>query len=198
MHEVYETDTALTQEQMDIATFWADGPGATGTPPGHSIAILSQVLKAENASLSLAAESFAKVGMAVADAFIACWHTKFQYDLIRPVSCVRALFDSTWLPYITTPNFPEYTSGHSVQSGAASEVMTDLFGDHYVFTDHTHDGRGLVPRSFGSFYQAADEAAISRLYGGIHFRSAIENGIAQGRCIGQAVNALKFKTTPVS
>ena len=193
MREVYDTAGALTQVQKDIALFWADGPGVTGTPPGHSISILSQVLKAQNASLALAAESYAKVGMAVADAFIACWNTKFQYSYLRPITAIRSLVDSTWLSFIPTPNFPEYTSGHSVQSGAASEVMTDLFGPAYAFTDHTHDARGLTPRSFGSFYEAAGEAALSRLYGGIHYRSAIENGITQGRCIGQKVNALAFK-----
>lgn len=198
MREVYDTDTALTVAQADIAIYWADGPGATGTPPGHSIAILTQVLKAENASLELAAESYAKLGIAVADAFIACWNTKFEFNLLRPITCVRTLIDPGWASYITTPNFPEYTSGHSVQSGAASQVMTDLFGGAYVFTDHTHDSRGLAPRSFGSFFEAADEAAISRLYGGIHFRAAIEEGITQGRCIGLKVGALQFKTQPAS
>lgn len=198
MREVYDTDTALTAAQLEIANFWADGPGVTGTPPGHSISILGQVLKAEGASLELAAEGYAKVGMAVADAFIACWNSKFQYNLLRPITCIRALIDPAWTPAIGTPNFPEYTSGHSVQGGATSQVLTDMFGAAYAFTDHTHDARGLTPRSFGSFYEAADEAALSRLYGGIHFRAAIDNGITQGRCIGNKVNALEFRTSPAS
>ena len=96
------------------------------------------------------------------------------------------------LPILTTPPFPEYTSGHSVQSGASAQVLTDLFGE-VAFTDHTHDSRGLAPRSFGSFLEAAEEAALSRLYGGIHFRPAIELGVDQGRCIGERVSALAFR-----
>ena len=96
------------------------------------------------------------------------------------------------LPILTTPPFPEYTSGHSVQSGASAQVLTDLFGE-VAFTDHTHDSRELAPRSFGSFFEAAEEAALSRLYGGIHFRPAIELGVDQGRCIGERVSALAFR-----
>lgn len=91
-----------------------------------------------------------------------------------------------------TPPFPEYTSGHSVQSGASAQVLTDLFGP-LAFTDHTHDDRGLPPRSFGSFFEAAEEAALSRLYGGIHFRTAIALGLEQGRCIGREVSNLRFR-----
>jgi hypothetical protein len=148
----------------------------------------------ENASLSVAAEAYAKVGIGVADAFISCWWTKYNYNYIRPVSCIRALIASSWLPFVVTPPFPEYTSGHSVQSGATAEILTDIFGANYAFTDHTHDALGFVPRTFDSFYDAADEAAISRLYGGIHFRSAIDLGVAQGICVGQQVLAnLHFK-----
>jgi len=106
---------------------------------------------------------------------------------------IRAKLDPDWLPLVNTPPFPEYPSGHSVQSAAAAEVLTDLFGDRYAFTDQTHADRGYLPRSFESFQAAAAEAAISRLYGGIHYRSAIEQGLAEGRCIGQQVNAIIFR-----
>jgi membrane-associated phospholipid phosphatase len=131
--------------------------------------------------------------MAVCDAFVACWHQKYGYNLLRPVTYVRRHFDPTWLPVLVTPPFPEYPSGHSVQSGAAFQVLTDLYGQNYGFVDHTHDNRGLSPRSFDSFLDAAEEAAISRLYGGIHFRAAIDNGVVQGRCIGQAISALPMR-----
>jgi membrane-associated phospholipid phosphatase len=150
------------------------------------------VLRGEAASLATAAVVYAKVGMAVADAFIACWLQKYRYNLLRPVTYIQRLIDPDWLPILVTPPFPEYTSGHSVQSGAAFEVLTDLFGDNYAFVDHTHDDRGLPPRSFGSFLEAAEEAAISRLYGGIHYRSAVANGVTQGRCVGRTVSALPF------
>lgn len=190
--EVYDTGNNLTQGQKDIALFWADGAG-TLTPPGHSISILSQIIREKNLKLDKAAEAYAKVGLAVADGFIACWNSKFRYNLLRPITCIRDLIDPNWSSFIGTPPFPEYTSGHSVQSGASAQVLTDLFGP-LAFTDHTHDARGLAPRSFTSFFDAADEAAISRLYGGIHFRPAIKLGVEQGKCIGRKVSALHFKS----
>jgi hypothetical protein len=191
--QFYDTVNNLTDEQRAIAFFWADDPGATATPPGHSISITTQVLRRIDAGLDIAAETYAKVGMAVADAFISCWDTKYRYNLLRPVTYVQRLIDADWLPLLITPPFPEYASGHSAQSGAAAEVLTDLFGPDFAFVDHTHDSRGLPARAFRSFFQAADEAAISRLYGGIHFRPAIERGLDQGRCVGRAVNDLRFR-----
>jgi len=191
--EVYETVNDLTPERRDVALFWSDDPGITPSPPGHSISILTQVLRQEGSSLAMAAEAFAKTGIAVEDAFVCCWHLKYRYNLLRPVTFIQARIDPSWVPFLATPPFPEYTSGHSVQSGAAAQVLTELFGD-VAFTDHTHDSRGLAPRSFGSFLEAAEEAAISRLYGGIHFRPAIELGLEQGRCIGERVSTLTFRT----
>jgi hypothetical protein len=191
--EVFETDATLTPEQEAIARFWSDDPGQTPTPPGHSISIATQVLRREDATLAAAAETYAKVGIAVCDAFVACWHAKYAYNLLRPVTYLRELADPVWLPLLGTPPFPEYPSGHSVQSAAAFAVLTDLFGPGYAFVDNTHDARDLEPRSFGSFEEAGAEAAISRLYGGIHFRAAIERGLEQGRCIGEAVTALPLR-----
>jgi PAP2 superfamily len=188
--EVYDTVNTLTPEQQTIAKYWADGPGTTGTPPGHWIAIVGQIAATDDLSLATAAEAYARVGIAVADAFIACWHTKYQYNLLRPVTYIRNLLDPAWSSFIGTPAFPEYTSGHSVQSGAAATVLTDLFG-RKAFTDTTHVDHGLIPtlapRSFRSFTAAANEAALSRLYGGIHFRPAIELGVQQGVCVGQTI-----------
>lgn len=191
--EIYEAVANPTPEQRDIAFHWADDPGESPTPPGHSISILNQVLEQEGASLAVAAEAYARSGIALADAFIGAWHTKYEYNLIRPVTYIQKLIDPDWIPPVTTPPFPEYTSGHSVQAGAAMQVLTDMFGDDYSFTDYTHDERGFVLRSFNSFFECADEAAISRLYGGIHYRSAIELGLEQGKCIGQHISALEFK-----
>jgi hypothetical protein len=190
--ECYEAATNLTTEQEAIALFWSDDPVATFTPPGHWVSILTQVIEREDFGLDVAAEAYVQVGMAVADAFIACWHTKYRYDLLRPVTYVQRLIDPLWVPLLVTPPFPEYTSGHSVQSAAAAQVLTKMFGT-VAFTDHTHDDRGLSPRSFGSFFEAAEEAALSRLYGGIHFASAIERGLEQGRCVGRRVSRLRFR-----
>jgi hypothetical protein len=191
--EVYDAVNNRTPEQEAIARFWSDDPGTTVTPPGHSVSIATQVLRAEDASLMTAAETYAKVGIAVADAFVACWNAKYRYNLVRPVTYIQRLIDPGWLPLLVTPPFPEYPSGHSVQSGAAFGALADLFGDDHPFDDHTHDNRGLPPRHFDSFTHAANEAAISRLYGGIHYRPAIELGVAQGRCIADTVTALPIR-----
>lgn len=188
-NECYLSATSLTPEEEAIARFWADDPGRTATPPGHSLSILTQVVRALEVPLDRAAEAYAKVGIAVADAFIACWRTKYRYNLLRPITYVRRVIDPAWVPLLTTPPFPEYTSGHSVQSAAAAHVLTDLFGA-VAFTDRTHESAGLPARSFPSFTAAAEEAAISRLYGGIHFRAAIERGLVQGIHVGQEASRL--------
>lgn len=190
--EVYDTTRTLTPEQQEIANFWSDDPGLTATPPGHSVSILTQIIEQEGATLDTAAEAYAKLGMAVADAFMSCWAAKYEHNLLRPVTYIQAQIDHAWTSPLTTPPFPEFTSGHSVQSAAAAHVLTDLFGP-VAFTDHTHDARGLRPRHFDSFLAAADEASISRLYGGIHFRRAIDRGLDQGRCVGAKVLALHFR-----
>jgi hypothetical protein len=186
--ECYRAGVKLSPEQEAIARFWSDDPGETATPPGHSISILTHIVQAHDRSLDDAAEAYGRVGIAIADAFIACWRTKFRHHLIRPVTYVNRVIDPGWTPLLITPPFPEYTSGHSVQSAAAAQVLTDLLGD-VAFTDRTHDRLGLPVRSFPSFAAAAEEAAISRLYGGIHFRAAIERGLEQGRFVGARVSA---------
>ncbi|MGH2571821.1 MAG: vanadium-dependent haloperoxidase, partial [bacterium] len=204
--EVYDTVNEIrlagpTDERFVIADFWADNPGPTATPPGHWISIASIVLDAENADLGTAAETYARLGIAVSDAFISCWYTKYQTNLIRPISYIQnvsgPINDPAWVTLTPTPTppFPEYTSGHSVQSGAASRVLEAMFGTAYAFVDDTHANRNppLSPRSFSSFAAAADEAAVSRLYGGIHYRAAIDLGVQQGRLIGDLVNDIPFR-----
>ncbi|MEW5701659.1 MAG: vanadium-dependent haloperoxidase [Candidatus Zixiibacteriota bacterium] len=190
--EVYDTVNNLTNDQRDIALYWSDESGTSFTPPGHWIAILGQVVDTNAYTLDIAVEAYARLGIALADAFISCWRTKFQYNLLRPITAIRDFMDETWTPLLITPSFPEYTSEHSVQSAAAAQVLTDMFG-HMPFVDHTHDGRGLAPRDFNSFFDAANEAAVSCLYGGIHFRSAIARGQEQGICIGHRISALAFR-----
>jgi PAP2 superfamily len=194
--EVYVVTTHLTPEQKAIAHYWSDDPGKTGTPPGHSISILSQVLAKDNADLAVAAEAYAKVGMGVHDAFIACWKCKYTFNLMRPITYIQQYIAPGWTTLLTTPPFPEYISGHSVQSGASFQVMTDMFGTNYALTDRTHEARTDIdgsPRSFNSFFEMANEAAESRLYGGIHFRAAIKDGLVQGKKIGRNITSLKFK-----
>ncbi|MDP4914265.1 MAG: phosphatase PAP2 family protein [Saprospiraceae bacterium] len=194
--EVYTVTNTLNPEQEIIAHYWSDDPGIGGTPPGHSINIATQILTKENASLALAAETYCKVSIAVADAFISCWKSKYEFNLLRPITYIRDVIDPNWTPILTTPAFPEYSSGHSVQSSATAQVLSDLFGYRYSFIDRTHEMRNDIigtPRTYASFYDYAEEAAISRLYGGIHFRDGIHFGLKQGRIIGESVSALPFK-----
>jgi len=188
--EVYEVSKNLTDEQKLIARFWSDDPMLSPTPPGHWASILTEIAARDALPLDRFADALARLGMAVADAFIVCWRVKYEYDLLRPVTYIRRLIDPKWEPLLITPPFPEYPSGHSSQSGAAYAVLEAIFGTGFAFDDATHAADGLPVRSFPSFKAAAEEAAISRLYGGIHFRSAIKNGISQGECVAAFVNAL--------
>lgn len=191
--EVYQTGKAITPEQRAIARFWSDDPMLTMTPPGHWFSIAQQVLERAGSSIEQSVDLLARLGVAEADAFIGCWNAKYEYDLIRPISYIKKHIDPKWEPTLNTPPFPEYPSGHSTASGAASVVLTAFFGDDYAFEDATGGNEGNKKRQFPSFKAAADEAGISRLYGGIHFRSAIELGLEQGRCIGAHAAALKTR-----
>jgi PAP2 superfamily len=195
--EVYETGLDLTDEQKTIATFWADNPGATGTPPGHWIAIVGQLSRNDRLSLMAAAEAYARVGIAVTDAFICCWNAKYATNLQRPVTYIVENIDPGWMSFLVTPAFPAYTSGHSSQSGAAAFVLTDLFG-RKRFRDTIREDQELVPplapRTFESFSAAAAEAALSRLYGGIHYWFDNDHGLEAGRCVGHSITRnLRFK-----
>ncbi|MBL9054964.1 MAG: vanadium-dependent haloperoxidase [Rhodobacteraceae bacterium] len=191
--EVYDTSRSLTDEQKLIARFWSDDPMLSSTPPGHWISIVLEIFARDVTPIDRQAEVLALLGIAVADAFIACWDAKFKFDLIRPLTYIRRVIDPKWEPLLNTPPFPEYPSGHSTQSGAAAGVLTALFGEGFAFEDGAHADDGLPVRPFTSFAEAANEAAISRLYGGIHFRAAIEQGLAQGACIAAKVAQLKTR-----
>jgi hypothetical protein len=188
--EVYQTNQNMSEEQHAIARFWSDDAMLSTTPPGHWISIALQILDRDKIGLEKSVDVLARLGVASADAFIGCWQAKYQYDLVRPVTYIRRVIDPQWETLLITPPFPEYPSGHSTQSGAAAEVLTNLFGENFAFDDTTNQADGLQPRKFPSFWAAAQEAGISRLYGGIHYRTAIERGLEQRRCIAKYVNAL--------
>ena len=147
---------------------------------------MSILAQEDDLPLTVAAEAYARVGLAMGDAFIGCWKVKYTYNLIRPISYIQQYIDDQWTSLLGTPPFPTYASGHSTSSGAAATVLTDLFGAR-SFTDWTHTVRGLPPRFFDSFEDAAQEAADSRLYGGIHYRFDNEEGLAHGQRIGQLI-----------
>ncbi|MBK9318990.1 MAG: vanadium-dependent haloperoxidase [Bacteroidetes bacterium] len=184
--EVFNTYNQLSQEQKDIAYFWADGSG-TYTPPGHNMNIATQLLRLDNVRLDKAAEVYLRMGLACNDAFIACWKVKYEHNIMRPVTFIKRYISAGWMPLINTPPFPEYTSGHSSVSAACSEVLSAAFGSNRPFTDHTNESIGLAPRTYNSFTAAANEAAMSRLYGGIHFPNGNTKGTACGKQIGKNV-----------
>ena len=197
--EVYEAVNNAGEEEKEIASFWDCNPyvlNVTGhimhatkkiTPGGHWIGIVSIACRKAEASMIETAEAYMMTSIALADAFISCWDEKYRSNLTRPETVINEHLDEQWLPILQTPPFPEYTSGHSVISGAAAIVLTDIFGDNFAFDDDTEVEYGLPVRKFNSFLHASDEAAVSRLYGGIHYRPAIDNGVTQGRSLGRFI-----------
>lgn len=189
--EVYEVSKSLTDEQKLIARFWSDDPMLSPTPPGHWVSIIFEIAARDQLPVEEQVNALVRLGMAVSDGFIVNWRDKYRYDLLRPITYIRRVIDPKWEPLLNTPPFPEYPSGHSTQSGAVAQVLSQVFGSPFAFTDSTHEADGLPPRDFPDFWTAANEAGISRLYGGIHFRAAIDLGLDQGACVGDFVNALK-------
>ncbi len=191
--EVFHVVNNLTKEQSDIAYFWDCNPYKVNvkghvmfaekkiTPGGHWMGIAAISSKTAEQDWRGAAETLAMTGIALFDGFIACWDEKYRSVLIRPETYINKYIDEDWLPVLQTPPFPEYTSGHSVISNAAAETLTKLFGDNFHFVDSTEVAYGLPIREFNSFRLAADEAAISRLYGGIHYMPAIVHGSTKGK-----------------
>jgi hypothetical protein len=205
MKEVYDIKNSLTNEQIEIASFWDCNPFAVTysghmaiglkkiSPGGHWMGITGIACKKANISLDSAILINTVVALTLHDAFISCWQEKYQSDRIRPESAINMLIDPTWRPVLQTPPFPEYTSGHSVASASVAVVLTFLLGDNFSFVDTSEIYFGLPERKFKSFNEAASEAAISRLYGGIHFRDACTNGVIQGRHVGQFVLSNLFE-----
>jgi hypothetical protein len=194
--EVMDTVNNRTPAQNDIVLWWRD-PTGTQTPAGHWIGILQYIIHQKGFKLDKAAELYAMVGITTSDAFISCWDAKYKYNLLRPETYIKAYMNSLWSTgqgSDPTPPFPEYPSGHSVCSGAAAEILTSLLGT-VSFTDSINvEYYNYIPRSFASFNAAAQEAGISRLYGGIHYREAIESGLLQGKNLAQQIESkVKFK-----
>ncbi len=201
VREVHAVSRALTPEQREITAFWDCNPyvmNVTGhtmfaskkiTPGGHWMGITATAARKADADVLRTAEAYARTSVALADGFVSSWDEKYRSGVVRPETVINTYLDEQWTPLLQTPPFPEYTSGHSVISTAAAVVLTDLFGRDFAYTDSTEARYGLPVRSFRSFEQAAAEAAISRLYGGIHYRHSIEEGQKQGRKVGELVVA---------
>ena len=199
MFEVYETGNKLTDEQKQIANFWDCNPfkmNVVGhvmfatkklSPGGHWMSITKTITQKQRTDLFKSTETYCLVAMGLFDGFISCWDEKYRSLKIRPETAINEQLDKDWQPLLQTPPFPEYTSGHSVISTASAVILTKLYGENVAFTDSTEVQYGIPARSYQSFKQAADEASVSRLYGGIHYRSAITAGVAQGTKVGNLV-----------
>ena len=212
LKEVYDISNKITadgdnSEEVAIAQFWDCNPYVSVTrghlmfatkkisPGAHWIGITKISTRKTNSDFAKTIFAYTKTSIAIADAFISCWDEKYRSNLIRPETLINQHIDEDWIPILQTPPFPEYSSGHSVVSGAASTALTDIFGADFSFDDDTEVAFGLPIRSYKSFAIAADEAAISRMYGGIHYRAAVELGVTQGRDLGGfVVKSLVMKT----
>ena len=208
LQEVYEVGDNLTPEQIEIAKFWDCNPYVTHhrghamfatkkiTPGGHWIGITAIAARQAQSTFIETVDAFTHVSVALFDGFISCWDEKWNTLVVRPETLINQYYDEEWLPLLQTPPFPEYTSGHSVISRASAVVLTKLYGDNFAFTDTTEVAFGLPIRKYDSFIHASEEAAISRLYGGIHYMMAITEGVAQGHKVGETVaQTLETKRT---
>jgi hypothetical protein len=197
--EVKNTVDNLTPEQKHIADFFDDNPfnvHALGhvmyatkkfSPPGHWMNIVGIAAEKSGADFDKTVAAYAETSIALFDGFIACWKIKYMNNSVRPETVIVKMIDANWQPYIQTPPFPSYVSGHSVISNASAEIMTHYFGDNFAYTDTSEKEFGIADRSFKSFRDAALEASWSRLYGGIHYRSDLEQGNYLGMKIGQYI-----------
>ena len=204
-NETYEIGKNLTKEQTNIAFFWDCNPFVMNvkghvmfatkkiSPGGHWMNITRVACTTSNKDMLQTAEAYVRVSVSLIDGFISCWDEKYRSKLIRPESYINQYIDENWVPLLQTPPFPEYTSGHSVISSSAAVAMSGLFGQAFAFTDSTEVEYGMTARSFTSFQQASEEAAVSRIYGGIHYKPACENGKVQGNAIGNFIKQ-KIKT----
>ena len=194
--EVYNLGKQATEEQKNIASFWDCNPFAVSqighvefglkkiSPGGHWIGITGIAAIHAGMTMNETALAHALTAISLADGFIACWDEKYRSNRVRPETIIQQAIDPAWRPLLQTPPFPEYVSGHSVASHTAAIILTRIFGEDFSFTDDTEVEFGLPVRIFSSFHAAAAEAAISRLYGGIHFRDAITAGEWQGKQVG--------------
>ena len=197
---------SLTPEQKHIADFWDDNPfkmNVTGhvmfgskkfSPPGHWMSIVGIVSQKAKVDYGTMVTAYAKTSIALFDAFIHAWYTKYKYNSVRPETVINKYLDPNWRPYLQTPSFPEYTCGHNTISASAAEALTSVIGDHFAFTDSTELEFGIKSRSFQSIRNAAEELNWARFYGGVHFHNSCLVSSKNGRKIGELiVDRLKMK-----
>jgi hypothetical protein len=190
----YDVNLALTTEQKNIANFWVDqGNGVGYTPPGHDFNVITQAIQTKKVGLAVAAEVYAKAGIAERDATIVVFTAKYKYNLLRPVTYIRKFIDPNWLPFIVTPPHPEYPAAHALVTGSVMTAAAKVLGDKINLTDHSYDFRGWAPRTYTSIFGVAEEAGISRLYGGIHYQESINTGLSIAKMVGGNIGNIKLQ-----
>ncbi len=197
MQAVYEEK--LPENHREIAAFWDCNPFALQdnghlmvglkkiSPGAHWMGIAGIACVQSKASFQKTMQVQTALAIGLMDGFLCCWDEKYRSNRIRPETAIRKYIDPNWKPFLQTPPFPEYLSGHSTISSTSAVILTHFFGPTFVYEDTVEERFGLKSRHFGSFKEAADEAGISRFYGGIHFMDAIENGQKQGLSVGEQV-----------
>ncbi|MBB5285430.1 hypothetical protein HNQ92_003587 [Rhabdobacter roseus] len=197
--EVYDIGKNLTEEQRTTAYFWDDNAFVTNvvghvmfankkmTPAGHWLAITRIATTDKKLDLMQTTETYTLGALSLFEAFVSCWSEKYRSVRIRPETVINNGWDPNWRPYLETPPFPEYVSGHSSISASCGTILTHLLGDNVAFTDTTEKKYGHGVKSFKSFKEAYWDASYSRLYGGIHFRDGVEEGTRLGEKIGEWV-----------
>jgi hypothetical protein len=191
--QVYDVNKNLTSEQKAIALFWVDqGNGLGYTPPGHDFLFVTQALEQSHASLGIAAEVYAKAGIALREAFIVTFRSKYDNFLLRPVTYIRKVIEPGWLPLIPTPNHPEYPAAHAMVTGPVMQAVERVLGSNIIVRDTSYNFRGYAPMTFTSIFNYAEMAGISRNYGGIHYLISINTGLQMAKEIGNRVGDIKL------
>jgi hypothetical protein len=183
--DVYDARRNITDEQKALADYFKDVPGYT--PGGTYLALMKQALELTKPTLNMAAVTYVKVGLATRDASTILFRNKYVFNLIRPVTYIKAYIDATWSTYIPTPNHPEFPSGHSTSGGAILEMMRTIFGEDFHITLHTYDYLLYPPRSYTSFTQLSNDISDSRFYSGLHYRATLDKSTAQGKKVADNI-----------
>lgn len=209
MMETYNIGKTLDTVRRATALYWDDNPNVSAnighlnyfihkiSPGGHWVMIAKQACEKKGVDITKAAQVYALTTIAIFDAFISCWDEKYHTNLIRPITIINRVVDGNWTPFIQTPPFPEFTSGHSVTSNAAATVLTALLGDNFEFTDKTEIPFGNSTRTFSSFYEAALQSSTSRVYGGIHYPETARISVSQGKALGKNVVKLLYPAAAI-
>lgn len=187
---VYVNSLTKNPEFEIIAEFWDDASGFTGTPAGHFFTIAQHMSKKYNLSCEKTLELYVKLGIAINESFIQVFNYKYQYNFIRPISYIHKYIDNQFNTRLATPPFPEYPSGHSVQSGASTQVMKSFFGNEILIEDTTNNFRKDIDgstRTYHSFDEMAEEISISRFYGGIHYKRTLDESLVLGKKMGDFI-----------